>query len=32
VDDATVGRIVTEDLPVLAGHIAALRRDLGDAP
>ena len=32
VDDATVWRTVTEDLPALAGHVGALLRELGDAP
>jgi uncharacterized protein with HEPN domain len=32
VDDATVWRTVTEDFPVLAGHIAALRQELDHAP
>jgi uncharacterized protein with HEPN domain len=32
VDDATVWRIVTEDLPVLAGQVGALLREFGDAP
>jgi uncharacterized protein with HEPN domain len=30
VDDATVWRVVTEDLPVLATHVSKLLQDLGD--
>lgn len=32
VGDATVLRTVNEELPVLAGHVAARLRELGDAP
>jgi uncharacterized protein with HEPN domain len=31
VDDATVWRVVTEDLPILAAHVTKLLRELGDA-